>query len=365
MKRWAWALWIATLAPNASAAPADSIERPDAGARTVVLLRSSASDDVTTEATARVQGELGAAGFHVEVVAPRGDDARQELETAGSALHAIAAFAIVVRPSGGRTVAEIWVSDRMKQTMVIQRAELTGTDHLRESEILAVRAVELLKASLSELWIQPAPPPLVAPNPAPSPAVQPSPQVPRMEGPRPVKRAAFAAGPGVGLGVSLLDGFVGEVAAVWAPEILVSYGWESGVALRLGVHGLGPAAVLNAPAGTARVEEQFGSLDVVKTWWPRWPVVPFACVGVGAQHVHVSGEATLPTYEGTSVDYWAPLTSAGLGAAVPVHSGISIVVQGRALLAWPPTEVRIAQVDAGRFGGPSVLVDAHVLGVFP
>jgi hypothetical protein len=326
------------------------------------LLRSSASDDITTEATARVEGELGAAGFHVEVVAPKGDDARQELETAGSALQAIAAFAIVVRPSGGHNVAEIWVSDRLKQTTVIQRAELTGTDHPRESEILAVRAVELLKAGLAELWIQPASSLPTAPS-VPRPAENPS--VPsRVETPSAARRPAYAAGPGVGVGVGLLDGFVGGAPAVWAPVLLISYGWETGFALQLDVHGLGPTLVLRSPVGTARVEEQFGTLDVVKTWWPRWPVVPFARAGVGAQHVHVSGEATSPSYEGTTVDYWSPLTSVGLGAAVPVYSTISVVMQARAVVAWPPTEVRIAEVDAGRFGGPSMLVDAHVLGVF-
>jgi hypothetical protein len=330
-----------------------------------VLLRSSASDEVTTEATARVGGELGAAGFHVEVVAPKGDDARQELETAGSALQAIAAFAIVVRPSGGHTVAEIWVSDRLKQTTVIQQAELSGTDHHRESEILAVRAVELLKASLAELWVQPAPPPPALPNPVPYPAEAPS-QPLRVEKPRSaIRRPAFAAGPGVGVGVGLLDGFIGGAPAVWAPVLLISYGWDTGLALALDVHGLGPTAVLNAPVGTARVEEQFGTLDVVKTWWPRWPVVPFARAGVGAQHVHVGGEASSPSFEGTTVDYWSPLTSAGLGAALPVYSTLSLVVQASAVIAWPPTEVRIAEVDAGRFGGPSLLLDAHVFGVFP
>jgi hypothetical protein len=362
MKRWAWALLsIATLAHDASAA--DPVQPPNVGSRTVVLLRSGASDEVTTEATSRVEGELGAAGFHVEVVAPRGDDARQELETAGSALHAIAAFAIVVRPSGGHTVAEIWVSDRLKQTTVIQRAELSGTDHHRESEILAVRAVELLKASLAELWTEPpvSPPPAAPPIPVSRPAERP----PRLETPRSATHHAFAAGPGVGLGVGLLDGFVGGAGVVWAPLVLLSYGWENGFSLQLDLHGFGPTVDLSAPVGAARVQEQFGTLDVVKTWWPRSPVVPFMRAGVGAQHVHVSGEASTPSYAGTTVDYWAPVSSAGLGVAVPVYSGISVVVQARGLLAWPPTEVRIAQVDAGRFGGPSMLVDAHVLGVFP
>jgi hypothetical protein len=36
-----------------------------------------------------------------------------------------------------------------------------------------------------------------------------------------------------------------------------------------------------------------------------------------------------------------------------------------AALAWPPTGVRIAGDEVGRVGGPSLVVDAGLVGTFP
>ena len=350
---------------DGSALAADVPAGGAAASRTVVVLVPRASDDITAEATARVEGELGAAGFHVVVAPFDGGDPQHEIETAGGDSAPMAAFAIVGhRSDAGGATAEIRVSDRIRQTTLVQRARLTETDHPRESAILAVRAVELLKASLAELWLQPpAPPPVVA---APPPPLAPPPEVhaaplPKSDGES--RRAPFAAGIGIGAGVGLVDGFQ-SLGALWLPALWLSYGWSNGWSVDVAFHGLGPAATLNARAGSASVEEQFGTVDVVKTFWPRWPVVPLASVGAGVEHVHASGDADSP-YKGVAVDDWSLVTSAGLGAAVPVHTGLSIVVESRGIVAWPPTAVRIGGVDAGRVGGPSLLVDAHVLGVFP
>src|SRR6185295_18330708 len=76
----------------------------------VVLLRPQATDDVTSDALARVRGELTAGGFEVSML-PQDPalDVRTALETVGRELDPIATFAIV-RAAGGNT-AEIWVCD--------------------------------------------------------------------------------------------------------------------------------------------------------------------------------------------------------------------------------------------------------------
>ncbi len=136
------------------------VRAAETSAPTVVLLRVTSPDDVTTEATARVNGELKAAGFEVVVVPLRGEDAKSDLENAARDFNAMAAFAIFVRPfEAGASVAEIWVSDRTRQKLVIQKAVLHETDRGRGSEILAVRAVELLKANLADFWAPARPPP--------------------------------------------------------------------------------------------------------------------------------------------------------------------------------------------------------------
>jgi hypothetical protein len=350
----AWGVPLVALAPAATAAATTAN-----GSGTVVVLRAPHADDVTTEATSRVQGELGAAGFHVVVLQVASASARTEVEAAGSELAPVGAFAIFVRPEEGGQVAEIWVCDRVRQRTVVERARLTETDHERESEVLAVRAVELLKASLAELWQEPAAP--VPSRPAPPSVVIHTPGTPKSDAPP--GRTPFASGMGLGVGAGFLDGFR-HVGPIWLPALLLVYGWEEGLSVQLGLRGLGPAVTLSAPAGAAKVEEQLISVDAVKTWWPRARVVPFVCAGLGAQHVHVSGSGVAP-YAGANAEEWSLLTTAGLGAAVPVYSGLSLVVQTRAALAWPPTEVRIADVDAGHFGSPSLLAEADILGVFP
>jgi hypothetical protein len=346
---------LAVAVPSVTGALAEPVASE--GSHTVVVLRARNADAVATEAIARVQGELGAAGFHVVVLPVAGDAARTEVKTAGSDLGAAGAFAILVHQDEGGRTAEIWVSDRIRRVTIVESAQLTETEHERESEVLAVRAVELLRASLAELWLQPDAPP---PHPAQTTVATTAPEAPKAQA---LARPAFASGVGLGVGAGVLDSFQ-SVGAIWLPSLVFVYGWDSGLSVQLAFYGLGPAVERSTPAGSAKVEGQFGSVDVAKTWWPRAPVVPFACAGIGTQHVRVSGTGVAP-FDGTTSDVWAAWTSAGVGAALPLYSGLSLIAQMRAATAWPPTAVRIAGVDVGHFGDPSLLVDAHVLGVFP
>jgi hypothetical protein len=287
------------------------------------------------------------------------------IDTASSDPAPVAAFAIVASTAEtGGVTAEIWVSDRIRRTTVVQRALLTESDHARESAILAVRAVELLKASLAELWVHPA---VVAPAIRSTSGIAtgdssapPPPAPPDREGRH---RPTFATGVGIGAGAGVVDDFRG-VGAVWLPALYVAYGWPNGWSFGLALHGLGPAVTVRAPAGSASVEEQLATLDVVYTWSPRWAVVPFLCAGAGIQHVRATGNADTP-YKGVSAEDWSLFTSAGAGAAVPLRAGFSLVLDARAGVAWPPTAVRIAGADTAHVGGPSLLADAHILGAFP
>jgi hypothetical protein len=356
MRAAAWMVALAAVAPEGPAA-AQGIASP-----TVVVLRPPSTEGVAAEATARVQGELGAAGFHVVVLPVAGRATRTDLETAGGDIAPVGAFAIFVHPEGAVQVAEIWVSDRMRSRTIVESAHLTDADRGRASEVLAVRAVELLRASLAELWLQPPPAPTVPAAP-PAPETRSTASIERA--PAVAARPAFGAGLGLGAGVGAMAGVAAhEAGPILLPSLYVVYGNDSGGSLQLALRGLGPAVTLSAAAGTAKVEEQLASLDVVKTWWPRWRIVPFVGAGAGLQHVRVTGSGVAP-YEGSTADDFSFVTSAGVGAAFPVYSGLSLVAQSRAVVAWPPTAVRIGGVDAGHFGEPSLLVDAAVLGVFP
>ena len=321
-----------------------------------MVLRSPASDEVTTEATARVQGELAAAGFRVAVLALDEGDVRREVEAAGLDLDAVAAFAIVVQPAskGGGAVAEIWVSDRARHITVVQEAKFGESDHERDAEILAVRSVELLKANLAEAWLRPVAPPEAAPVVATSAAPA------RSEAPAAQGDVAWRRGLGLGIGAGILQG-VGAPGPRWAPTLLASYRGSGGWCLQADFHGLGPAVTLAAAGGTARVEQQFATLDAVKALSQASWLVPFASLSAGLQHLHVSGSG-IPPYEGATTDDWSLLTGASLGVIVPLYSRLSLAVQARGVATWPPAAVRIGEVESARFVAPSVLLEADLLG---
>jgi hypothetical protein len=255
-------------------------------------------------------------------------------------------------------VAEIWVSDRIRQKRIIQSAPLDETDRGRGSEVLAVRAVELLKASLSDFWNLAT----AAPSAAPPAPTSPAQAMGKQEQPA-MQRQPFGAGPGAGVGAGVLESF-GAVGITWAPHAVLSYGWPEGLSGRASFIGLGPAVTLSAPPGTARIEQQLVQIEAVKTWWPRLPVVPIVFVGMGAQHVHVTGTGNSP-FQGHSSDNWSFLTTVGAGLAIPLVSTLSVLVQGRGLAAWPSSVVQIAGADAGRVGGPSLFLDGGLFGVLP
>jgi hypothetical protein len=350
---------IVALLLAAGAAPsfaAREVVAGEARAPTVVLLSVAASSDVTTEAMARVNGELKAAGFEVAVVPSNGDDARRELESAAHDHDAIAAFAIFVRSAArGTSVAEIWVSDRIRQKLVIQDAVLHDTDRGRGSEILAVRAVELLKASLADFWASSPPPP-------PAPSVEPQAPATARDTARPPRRP-FASGVGVGVGVGVVESF-GAMRETWSPDATASYGWPSGFSLRATFVGLGPAATLSATRGSASVGQQLALLEAVKTWWPGAAIMPFVTAGAGAQHVRVVGAGDSP-YQGHTWDGWSLALAAGVGLALPLVSSLSFVAQARGVAAWPSAAVDVAGTEVGRVGAPALLADAGLFGTLP
>jgi hypothetical protein len=338
----------------------------------VVVLETAGADAVTQDATARVEGELRAAGFRVAVLPLDAGAVRESVETSGSDLSPVGAFAIT---TGARAASpagdgvEIWVSDRIRHRTSVEQAPASESDPARRSAVLSVHAVELLKASLAEFWIPdratpPSPPP--AP-PAPAPA--------RPTGATPEARAAletppasgarrpFGAGPSLTLGAALLDGFRAPFA-IWFPEVAVAYGWADGFAVRIAWDGLGPASNLTGAIGTARVEEHLITCGVTRAWWTRAAVVPFLSAATGAEHVHIAGAGNPPD-QGVTRDEWSLFGSAGAGIGVPIVSGLAIVAEARAAWAWPPTIVRIGTSEVGDFGDPALMASASVLGAIP
>jgi hypothetical protein len=313
----------------------------------VVLLRPPITDDVTSDALARVRGELTAAGFEVSMLDQ--DPAlgvRTALETVGRELDPIAAFAIV-RAATDNT-AEIWVCDRIAGRSVIQSVRLDAggtTGQSSPSAVLAVQAVELLKASLAQYWL--ASQRRVSRPPAEAGAVAPPPP------------AYETAGLGIEAAVGLLEN-AGGIGPVWQPVVRVSYGGARGWTGRITAAGLGTDADLRDPDGSARVQQAFGLLELLRSFRAGTRAQPFLSVGAGAYRARVVGVAGGPNFDGSSRVAWSALGVAGGGIVVPVVSHIAFVVAAQIGLTVPDNLIRLNGAEAGRTGWPSLFASAGV-----
>jgi hypothetical protein len=246
--------------------------RPAGSARIAVVGRAD------TEVTARLVAELRFLGFYPEVVdPPPSNDPDALVQLARTRL---AAAAIAVDVAGGRV--QVWIVDRMTGKLVARELVLSRDPAGDEPREIAVRSVELLRASLVEVEQGPPPPEAEV---AVSPAAL-----------RTLRRPAPRFGLGAGMAVGGAPGglpvavharahlrymphpIIGVVLSGTAPLHAVEVAAPEGVArIRTGWLGVGPRVSLRRPDAT---------------------VVPDLSAVVGAAFVGMEGSAA-PGHIGT------------------------------------------------------------------
>ena len=139
----------------------------------VLLLRPLPTSDTRTEAILRIKSELRAGGFDVAIEDIQADaipsDPRGLVEHAGAGLAPSATLGVFGDLDRGPV--EMWVADRITGKSVVRRIEVEVTSDRRISEVLAIRAQEILHASLVERLLGNSRPPAAAPVP---PEIEPS-----------------------------------------------------------------------------------------------------------------------------------------------------------------------------------------------
>jgi hypothetical protein len=214
--------------------------------------------------------------------------------------------------------------------------------------VLAVQAVELLKASLAQYWLAsvrraPPPPPdaaVIAPPPP-----------------------SALAGVGIEAGVGWLDS-VGAVTAAWQPIVRASYGGPRGWAGRITVGGLGTESTLTAPTGTAQIRQELAALEVVRGFRAGARVQPVVSAGGGVFRARVAGTGVPDPSTGLTSSNWSALVTAGAGVVVPIVPHAALVADAHLIATWPYTAVRFGTVEASNIGWPSLLASAGVLATF-
>jgi hypothetical protein len=310
---------------------------------TVALVRTPPGDKLLREASVRLRAELTDAGFAVVEIdrAPEGDSRSsvEETSAAGSSFATVA-----INRAGPSALADVWISDHVTGKTVVRRLEVDNSTNA--ANVLAIRALELLRASLLEVAAkQPAE---VAPRPPPSDVLKwIEPVLPARE---PVKDL-LRGGAAIEIGAIALHGLRG-VGLGGGPAAHVSLGITGPWFARLTLAGplLGPA--VHASAGSASVRQAFGSMDL--GWASRAePIGAFAWAGAGVFDFHVSGSAIAP-YRSTSDDVVSFVATAGVGGLARLGPSLGVTATVAALALDPEPAVAIAGVDAGRAGAPSL-----------
>jgi len=318
-----------------------------AGPSRVLVVRERSADAVVERAEVRLTGELRAAGFQVDEQVADGDaEARKLVEQPGDA----GAFATVLlqRAAAGAST-DVWVADHVTHKTVVRRMEAHGEGDAADRS-LALRIVELMRASLVEALVLPAPAEALTSTPPPPPP----PDVARWTREamhEPVRTlvplrlslgaAATFGGPAVGMAV--------------APELRVA--WRPSVAWALGLLAAGPAfgARVRGSEGSAELRQELALVELAYEWRLAAPVRAFAAAGAGAYHLLANGNASGP-YASGQADAWSALFGVGLGVSLDLAGPASLVLDAHELFAAPQPVVAFAGDHVATVMSPGTLL---------
>ena len=132
--------------------------------------------------------------------------------------------------------------------------------------------------------------------------------------------------------------------------------------IRLSATGLGSDTTLLAPNGEAQVREDAIVLEAARLLSSR-RIRALVSLGGGAYHLGVRGSGVAP-YRGASTDAWAAAIDGGAGARAQLFGPFALALELHALVTYPYRMVRIADVDAGRTGRPSMLGSLTIVGTW-
>lgn len=304
----------------------------------VVIVRERSADAVVARAEVRLAAELRAAGFVVE---------EREVDSASDARRVVdagvdGAFAtILLVRAGGGAATDIWVADHVTKKTVVRRIGGDGGER-----VLALRVVELMRASLVE--------PIALPPPVEAPRVEPPADVVRFVAVEPdavpsADRTTLA----LAAGASALYAS-SSIGLAWAPSIGLDVAACDVCRARALVVGPAFGGSVDAAQGSARVRQELAlaefALEAPLARWFR----PFVAVGAGAYHLDVRGTARAPFVDGGG-DAWAALASGGAGARVRIAGAAALSLGARALFAFPRPVVVFATDAAATAARPAIL----------
>jgi hypothetical protein len=297
----------------------------------------------------RMQGELAAEGFDVSIV----DSAAGEVPSLppGEDTNSVSIELVV---DADEQAAELRVIDHLTNKTVIRHTKIEAQEPSQVAQVLSVRAVELLRASLMELLIRSRPRPAVEASPAVDVAA--------------ARRAStWAAGAiqlqrestwGFDAGGAGLVGFGRSIDPALLGVIRVRLLLGRAFQLRATAAGLGPAtkdhAPSAAPQGTgATVSQNFGLFELVATPWSDAALAPVISLGGGPFNAAVNG-INPRGFTAFTKSHWTPALDAGVGLRLRLSDSFDLDLEAQALLTLEHIVTSFAVPDGSQVEGPGI-----------
>lgn len=287
----------------------------------------------------RVKAELSALGFEVQLVTESSSAEPRGLRGLALDHGAVAGM----RASPSKTGIELWIANPNTGATAYEEVVTVAS---RNDELLALRAVEVLRARLLKLGVLSGEPPPAAEEPA----VE---EPPRVAPERPVPMSP--------IGVQLLSVDVGASYAI-EPSALSNYEsarlgltlaqtswWSASTFAVLPLR----ASELRASEGTARVNATL--LAAAGDLHLRHARLRLSFgAGAGLAVLGVSGEAD-PPYQAQDERLLAAVPFARMAASAAVAERLTLGLEFLAGLAAPPSVVRLDHTDKAEWGSPLLL----------
>ena len=321
-----------------------------AQATTIVIVRPGGASPELTETVSRLHGELLSLGLDVAFAerdtgpAPRPADTRARLQPIATARDADAVIDIGAELRDA--TVDIYVFDRRARRSEVSRLALESSAEDGPAR-LAIRTIEVLRSHLVEIDLAAR----------------------ARAGPIDVRAAAAAApetGAAVGAsdrvgleaGAAVLTGVDG-VGPALVPTVRVGWATRSGLVLQAALAGFGSRPILTAPAGSARVAQQFGLLGISTGAPSMQRIRPYAALAAGFLRTAIDGQANAPA-EAHVVHRWSFLLDGSVGARVRLPGQTFFTLALHVQIAEPYVAVHIADTLVATTGRPNLLLTLTV-----
>ena len=381
----------------------------------VVVLRPPELTETMRVVLARITGELAAASFQVRTDAldPQ-KDPTQQIQAVAVEADAVAAFAL----GSSRDSLAIWIFERVGNRTTVQRVPVRPGGFAQDAKVSALKAVELIRASLSDLWPAPSPttaapsaPPPVASGPSPSPGPpsppSPAPAVPAVPSPppsptitaspeRPTSPPPFplppntetppapviesspsppptpsSAGdttwppsPGLAVGLGVAGLWDLRAAPQWMGSLHVEGRFHPRLALQARLAGLGPSLTIPAGDSSASIERARGSLGGSWSFWSGARVYVALVAALGVERISASGGTTADNRRIYSDTAWAPIGLAGLSATARLAARWSVAARVEGEWAWSRVKLTLGDWRTMPLARPGTLSEISIQAVF-